>query len=95
MDMNLIYTISNDWYQWWTEAGKIPKYRIPKLWYSNRTEPNNTEPNHAIKEIKGFSLFIQFLLKFFYQNSVVFGCIACIFIFCFKEFLRTLLCLVE
>ena len=30
--------------QWTTESGKIPKYRIPKLRYSNWTEPNNTEP---------------------------------------------------
>ena len=34
----LILGLSSDSHQWSTEAGKIPKYRIPKLRYSNRTE---------------------------------------------------------
>ena len=51
--------------QWWTEAGKIPKYRIPKLWYSNRTEPNNTEPNLIVYENKGILLYLLFHLIFF------------------------------
>ena len=51
--------------QWWTEAGKIPKYRIPKLRYSNRTEPNNTEPNLIVYENMGFPNFIAFLYNIF------------------------------
>ena len=35
-----------------TEAVKYWIYRIPKLLYSNRTEPNNTEPNLMIVENK-------------------------------------------
>ena len=50
--------------QWWTEAGKIPKYRIPKLRYSNRTEPNNTEPNHIVYENKGILLLYIFYCIF-------------------------------
>ena len=31
------------WWQWTTKAGKMPKYQIQKVWYSNWTEPNNTK----------------------------------------------------
>ena len=54
----LVWVGSQD--QWSTEAGKIPKYRIPKLLYSNRTEPNNTEPNLIVDENEGFLLFGNF-----------------------------------
>ena len=53
--------------QWSTEAGKIRKYQIPKLRYSNRTEPNLI----LVEEITvpsfmfNFPLFIVFFVTFF------------------------------
>ena len=53
-----------------TEAGKYRIYRIPKLRYSNRTEPNNTEPNLIVDENQYFPLFdnfFQFYCIFMWQ----------------------------